>query len=487
VRNICKNLAGSFLMSGLLLCLGCGDHSGGGPSASESPPPTQQKTPDRRPNVLFVVIDTLRADRLGCYGYTRNTSPNIDRVAAHSVVFDRAFANSDGTVLSHISLLSSRYTAPREQGPAPSKTLAEAFSEAGYATFGIAANPALTPTLGWGRGFDRYTDQPVDDATLTRMRDDTNFSHQIEVRSADQTTDFVLKPLRRHFREQPEKPWFLFVNYLDPHDPYTERLPWSDEFHESASDISGTLRTGDGHTIWSWNARTRPTLTIDDLRRLEELYDAEVRFADTHLQRVFEYLRETGQDRNTVVLITSDHGEVFEEHALMTHMLACYDTEIKVPLIISVPWLTESQVRSSELVESVDIGPTLLTLCGIPVPPSFQGRALIDAHGRLLRTGRSYTRHTHRAVNGKQRRELNFPLESAVDSVVLRFADSKIYFLATGGLLVFDISDYPSRTRVTGFDQIVPLLNRNDRAALPEPSELPPEARKAFKALGYAE
>ena len=460
---------------------GTRNHEAGGPTPSAA---TTNRGP-QHPNVLFVVIDTLRRDRLGCYGYRRDTSPNIDRLASRSIVFERAFANSDGTILTHISLLSSRYTAPQETAPGPTQTLAQTFSEAGYGTYGVAANPTLLAAMGWGRGFDRYIDQPVDIATLDRMKDNPNFSRQIEVRSADQTTNFVLEALRRHAERHRGRPWFLFVNYLDPHDPYTERKPWSDQFRESASNISGTLRSAEWFTLWNWVGRVLPTLDEDDLRRLGELYDSEVRYTDTHLQRVFDYLRETDQDRNTVMLITSDHGEVLGEHQLFTHMLACFEVEIKVPLILYVPWLTETQLRTYELAESVDVGPTLLNLCHIPVPEVFQGQALIDATGRLRRTGRSYTRHTHFAVSPKQRRAFNFPAEAALDSVVLRFADSKVYFLADGTYLLFDISGYPQRPRVSEFQQLVPLLNRGAGRQSQPPAELSEEALEAFRSLGY--
>ena len=474
------------LVVGAVLCGGCDGGSDSPRDAAQRHPETaaDPKGPEH-PNVLLMVIDTLRADRLGCYGYHRATSPNIDRLAGRSVVFDQAFANSDGTILSHISLLTSRYTAPRESGPGPTPTLAEVFSQAGYGTYGVAANPALVPVLGWGRGFDRYTDRPLDDETLDRLKDDKNYSLQIEARSAAQTTDFVLDAMRRHQEKAADKPWFLFVNYLDPHDPYTERKPWSDEFHESPSDISGTLRPQEGITIWSWVAETLPTLGEDDVRRLGELYDAEVRYADGQIQRVFDYLRQTDQSDNTIVLITSDHGEALGEHDMFTHMLAALDVELRVPLILSVPWLSGQQIRCGELVESVDVGPTVLALCGIGVPVAFQGRALLDPAGRLLPTGRSYTRHTHHAVNGKERRELNYPPEAALDSIVLRFADSKVYFLADGRQMLFDISDYPNRKIVSDFAETVTLLNRALGRAGPAPETLPEEAREALRSLGY--
>jgi hypothetical protein len=275
------------------------------------------------------------------------------------------------------------------------------------------------------------------------------------------------------------------VNYLDPHDPYTERRPWSDEFRESSSNISGTLRSGEWFTLWDWVGRVLPTLSEDDIHRLGELYDAEIRYMDTHLQRVFDYLADTGQDKNTIVLITSDHGEVLGEHNLFTHMLGCYEAELRVPLILSIPWLTHEQIRSPELAESVDVGPTLLNLCHIPVPKAFQGRILVDGRGRLLRTGRFCTRHTHVAVSSQQRRLYGFPPESVSDSVVLRLGDCKIYFLADGSYLMFDISNYPARKPVTTFADLVPLFNRSQAPMPLDQQEMPEKLRKALRDIGY--
>lgn len=468
----------------LLPCLfaptGCASDS----PTTTSPDPTQPNT-SHHFNVLLVVIDTLRADHLGCYGYARDTSPNIDALATRSVVFDQALANSDGTILTHISLLSSRYPGPREVGPGPTITLAEAFAGAGYQTYGISANPALLPVSGWARGFDYYTDRPVDDDTLDRIKDDPNYSKQIEVRSAQQTSDFVLASLRRHADNNSDRPWFLFVNYLDPHDPYTERKPWSDQFRQSPSAISGTLRPTAGRTIWNWVAQTLPTLTDHDVQRLGELYDAEIRYTDLHLQRVFDYLTQTGQTQNTIVLITSDHGELLGEHRMFTHMIAALEPEIRVPLILHLPGPNTPQLRSDDLVESVDVAPTLLALAGIPIPDAFQGKTLLGPDGQLRHTRRSHTLHIHHAVNRKQRRELNFPPVSANDSVMLRFNAGKLYLLPDNSYLFFDLDDRPVLEPDSRLDRILSTLTRSEFPRPPDITEMPQQTKDALHSLGY--
>jgi len=477
------------LGTGLVACAllgGCSDSPSPERGTSRNGADGTNSVATDRPNVLLIVIDTLRADRLGCYGYHKNTSPNIDELARRSYVFDQSLSNSDGTLLTHVSLFTSRHTRPAETGPGESTTLAEVFAGAGYRTYGITANPALTPVLGWAKGFDWYTDKPIDDATLHQMLSEKSYSKKIEVRSAEQTSDFVLDRLRRHARETGDQPWFLFVNYVDPHDPYTERKPWSDEFRESASDISGTLRRNRPITIWEWVGRSLPTLSSDDLARLGELYDAEIRYADSHIRRVFDYLAETGEDRNTIVVVTSDHGEVLGEHGMFTHMLAAYDAELKVPLIVSVPWLNGEEIRSSDLVESIDVAPTLLSLCGIDIPGAFVGVPLIGRDGKLRPTGRSHTIHTHHAVNVEQRERYGFPPEAALDSIVLRLRDRKVYRTADGQYLVFDISEYPKRRAIEATDEDVALMSQLDpTSSTDDSSEMPEDVIEQMKALGY--
>jgi arylsulfatase A-like enzyme len=452
---------------------------------SHTPNAHSVRTPPAKPNVLLIVVDTLRADRLGCYGYRRETSPNIDQLAVRSFVFDQAFSNSDGTVLSHISLFNSRHTSPTENGPEPSPTLAEVFSRAGYRTYGIAANPILNSKGGWGRGFDSYNDLPVEQSLRKVASDPRDFNRYIETRAADQTTRFVVRALERHRQRMLDRPWFLFVNYLDPHDPYTARKPWSEEFRRSSSNISGDIRSGEWSTLWRWIARRLPKLSTDDVERLGELYDSEVRFTDENLRGVFNFLANSAEEKNTIVVITSDHGELLGEMNLFTHMIACTEPEIRVPLIVHVPWLDRGRQRNDELVETVDVAPTLLALCDISIPDSFQGRVLIDRTGKTQPTLRSYTRHTHRAVSASERKRLGFKVDSYSDSIVFRFNGTKVYFLRDGSYLVYDLSHHPDPQRLSEFDGIATLLNDSHPDHAVGPHELSAEEREALRALGY--
>lgn len=458
--------------------------------AASSSRAQERSKPPRKPNVLLVVIDTLRADRLGCYGYKRATSPAIDALAERGTLFERSYSYSDGTIHSHLALFSSQYV-QRFSGARPGKMLAEVFAVNGYRTYGLSANPLLLPFRNFAWGFHYYTHCPVSPELAGLAVSGTDFNQQTEMRSAAETTKAVLAALRGHRREHGDKPWFLFVNYLDPHDPYTERKPWSDVFRRSASTISGRLREGGARTLWSWIAKVLPTLSKADIDRLGELYDAEIRYTDEQIARVLGFLEDVGWRDNTIVVITSDHGEVLGEYENMfTHMLACYETELAVPLIIQVPWFDWHGVRSGDLVESVDVAPTLLRLCGIDPPREFVGRALVGPTGRLIATGRTFTRHFHWAISKDERRELGFPEESLSDCLVVRTEGRKLYIPRGGGKpKLFDISSPPERKEIhdrRAIEQMIGLIG-----AAPEPKEgattqpADPALLRALRSLGY--
>lgn len=443
-------------------------------------------------NVLFIVVDTLRADALGCYGNTRPASPTLDKLAADGVRFDRSYSYADGTLHSHIALFSSRYAETIEARKVRSPFLAEVFHRNGWSTYGASANPALLPDRGFKRGFDVYTNAPVRPALLEQAQDAADFNAQIECRSAAETTDAVIDMLRTHKDEHPDQPWFMFINYLDPHDPYTARQPWSDAFHTSTSNINGRLRDGAGDTLWQWIAQKSKSLSPADVQRLRELYDAEVRYADNQIARLLAFIKDAGWEENTVVVITGDHGELFGEHGLFTHLLGCYEAELRVPLIVRSPAFKQRGVLVNDLVEGVDVPPTILTLAGLDVPEKYVGRVLLTADGKSLPTRRDFTRHYHWALGAEQRKAFGLPEEGRRDCVVLQRGGLKVYLFDDGSAMVFDERDYPNRKRVEDAavakrfaawarDKVGERDAKTDDAA-------PDEAfQKALKSLGYVE
>ena len=443
--------------------------------------------PPSQPNVLLIVIDTLRRDGLGIYGASRPTSPVIDSLAARSIIFDRAVSTGDNTVLSHSALFSGRYPQLGQREPGASPTIAEAFKEDGYATYGVAANPLLAAAGAWSRGFDRYTSQPVPKSELPAGQLD--HARYVSVRSADHTINRVLEMLGEHLAEASGRPWFMFVNILDPHDPYNGGRQWREAFRRSPSDLDGILRRGSSQSLWEWVAAAAATLSEDDIRRLRELYDAEIRFVDSQLERLFEFLGESEQSDDTVVVVTSDHGELLGEHGLFTHALGSYEAELSIPLILHVPWRDEQGRRLDQTAESIDVAPTLLALAGIARPASFVGRVLVSRDGRIPDSGPDFTYHFHHPSAPGRMRELGFGERSHRAHVSLRAANFKLILLDTGRLELLDLRGTGDERNGLAVAEVPGLLNSPGQA-VPDsavPEEYRQELEDALRGLGYIE
>ncbi|MEY2807536.1 MAG: hypothetical protein RIR65_1953 [Planctomycetota bacterium] len=326
--------------------------------------------------VLVVSIDTLRADRLGALGNRRGLTPNLDALAARGVVWERALSNSPWTLPSYASLFTAR--TPLAHGAGLSlecqaawpdagdstanhsalatgvPTLAEQFRAAGYATAGFHASPFLETRTGLQRGFDYWVRHAV---------------------RADAGVDQALAWIRR----QKDRHWFAFLHLMDPHLPYAPPDAWSRRFAGVAtSELSSDLFDIDALR------RAKP----DDERRklLEDLYDAEVAWTDAQVGRLLDGLREAGLADGVVVALHSDHGEEFWEHGGYEHGHALVEEVLRVPLIVAAPGLAPARVP--ERVRSMDLGPTLLELCGLPPLPGAEGASLVRRGGALLQAER---------------------------------------------------------------------------------------------------
>ncbi len=307
-----------------------------------------------RTNVLFVIIDTLRADHLGAYGYEKPTSPNVDEVASAGVVFDQAFANCSWTRPSIASMLTGVY--PRETGVYKERydklspevvTLAEMFHGSGYRTYGVTANPSINAVFGFDQGFDEYGDCGV---VWAWMKGKTKYKKgKVLMEDADLVTDRSIALLERH----EEGPFYLQVLYIDPHLPY------------GAPD----------HFVHPLN---------DEPKSRVERYDSEVAFADQELGRLLTFVREHHPD--TLVVISSDHGEGLTDHPGVpragTHGFVLYDSNIHVPLIFAHPGL-QGGSRFPDPVQLLDLVPTLAELFGLTVATGVKGTSLAPVlHGK---------------------------------------------------------------------------------------------------------
>ncbi|MFN0008802.1 MAG: sulfatase, partial [Planctomycetota bacterium] len=286
-----------------------------------------------RPNVLFVSIDTLRADHLGCYGWPRPTSPNLDALASKSVVFESAQSSSSWTLPSLASLMTSMQASAHSCDQIASRldpsytTMAEILRDSGYDTAFVASHVFLSAGYGLQQGFTHV---------------DTRILQDESAITSPAVTDWGLAWLHDKAAADDGVPWFLWLHYFDPHAPYL--------VHEGISERFGTET---------------------DLDR----YDGEIAFTDQHLGRLLEAFERLGLAENTILVVVADHGEEFGEHGVQGHGYDLHEEVVRGPLIVRAPGIAPRRV--SEVVPTVDVMPTLLELCGARGRNEVEGRSLL--------------------------------------------------------------------------------------------------------------
>ncbi len=322
-----------------------------------------------RPDVLLVTVDTLRADRLGSYGYAWETSPHIDALARQGVLFERAISAASRTVPAHASIMTSRYTREHSVGHQNGKstlrdatTLAEYFRRAGYATAGFIGNILLTHGTGLGAGFDLFDDD-IETPELNRP--------YVVERLAPDTTRRAI-----HWLETPrDRPLFLWVHYQDPHGPYTPPPEDAARFEIPPAPGEKPLPHGKGNQIRGGIPAYQLLPGLDLPSQYQGRYAGEIFFADHSIGELLAAFDRVSAERGGVVLLTADHGESFGENGhYFGHSYTSTPDVAHVPLILRAPGLAPG--RRSEVVSHVDILPTLLDLAGLPVPEDARGVAL---------------------------------------------------------------------------------------------------------------
>jgi arylsulfatase A-like enzyme len=327
-----------------------------------------------KPNVILIVIDTLRADRLGVYGNGRGLTPFLDELAGRGVVFKNAYATSSWTVPSVSSLFTSRFPSQHHMDTYDSKlpdgevTLAEVLAAADYTTGGVQANFRLNRQLGYAQGFRDWMVLMVPDLKVrgARVRSEAlawlRGERPSEPSSAQSAGGFGLGA--------PTEPLLLYLQYMEPHAPYQPPQPYHDRFVRPAAGIDEASANAMMRTL-NFKAFTPAHVDL-----LESLYDGEVASVDAELRALFAALEEDGILKNAVIVVTADHGEEFDEHGRMAHGLALYNETIRVPLIIVAPGIRPGTVIDLN-VSLIDVAPTILELAGLPPQASFEGHSLV--------------------------------------------------------------------------------------------------------------
>jgi arylsulfatase A-like enzyme len=336
------------------------------------------------PNVLVVVIDTLRADHLSLYGYSRETSSHLDAIARQGVVFDNDIAPSPWTLGSHASMLTGRY--PHEHGVDHEialdhryPTLPEIFDEHGYRTGGFSANLYyFARRTGLTRGFLHFEDYffSVGDMFFRTLwgrivnkyaPDSPRFDELYARKRAPQVNQELLGWIDR----DRSKPFFAFINYFDIHEPYLPLHPYREMFYgtgtkEAPPSIDQRINRKEHPYLYRLSR-----MSAQDFQRQVDAYDGAIYYVDEQIASLFAELEKRGLSRNTLVVITSDHGECLGDHGLLTHWNALYGELVHVPLIYYWPGKIPAGVRVNKTVSAVSLPATVLELAGIKSDVAF--------------------------------------------------------------------------------------------------------------------
>ncbi|HET9225470.1 MAG TPA: sulfatase, partial [Thermoanaerobaculia bacterium] len=320
-----------------------------------------------RPNVLFILVDTLRYDHVTAYGYTRNTTPEIQRrLADPGAVVEEAYSQAPWTLPSVVSFLTGRYPgellSPEMSSfgiPDGIEPLAERMARLGYQTAGFVANPTLHAGAGFDRGFRTYFAPPADILWMQKHADDLN-AHAIPWLKASQ-----------------DRPFFAYVHYIDPHDPY--RNPDMEPFGGRAPFQPGYEGPVDGG--WIHGIYTGELQLPDpprDVHYIKALYDSEVSYVDRHIGELLAAL-DPEVLSNTLVVLTADHGEELFDHGGWKHGQSLYEEQIHVPLIFRWDGHIKPGTRLPGTVRLVDLVPTLAAAVGMEPDPDWDGIDLLPA------------------------------------------------------------------------------------------------------------
>ena len=346
----------------VLAAAGCGPGAGDGP----------QPEPQKPPNIILILVDALRRDHVGLYGYGKPTTPFIDEIGRLGVVFDDALSQAPQTLNSTASLFTSRRfpfllwgvehgeipgVAPerREQWArtprlaAANLTVAEVLASAGYQTVALFNNPHHHPSSGFDQGF----------ATARLLKRDPDQAYARVDSLAGVFLDW-------HLGRDSDRPYFAYLHLMDPHNPYRPPEAYRELFPP-----------GDGRHLYV-NGRPVESFTASDLETMTALYDAEIRFLDDGLRSLVTELRKRGDFENTVIVITADHGEELMDHDGLGHGKTVELEQLRIPLVMAGgPVAFTGETRIEAMVRNLDLAPTFVEMAGLETPVDFQGTSLV--------------------------------------------------------------------------------------------------------------
>ena len=455
------------------------------------------------PNIVLITIDTLRADHLGLYGYERSTSPHIDALASRGVTFERAISQRSSTAPSLATLLTGTYPPThrlennRDQLHDSNLSLPEILKKAGYRTSAVVDNPNVAPIFNFDQGFDRY-----------RYPENLFSIFEAEADEAVAINQMAMEELS----SLEERPFFLWVHYIDPHAPYFTREPFSSRYVEDALAKSIEGVWAPGHLAFGG---AEAAGAQNDLGYAIAQYDAEIALNDLRVGQLIEQIEALPLSSNTLIILTSDHGESLGEHGVyFRHGEDLHDPVAHIPLILVHPDIAAG-LRVEDVVGLVDLTPTILELVGLPADTLMQGESFVPLlDGREGRT-RPYEftiagyrpgyqsvavrTSTHRLVLDVDTRWLL--IDSLLEQVARLWLPKRVfnpYYFRRNELSLFDLRSDPGELRDVSLDE--PQVTAALEAVLWEwlvatyfagaersdvKVDIEPEVEDALRALGY--
>ena len=428
------------------------------------------------PNIVLISIDTTRRDHCSIYGYERDTTPSLRAFAKQGTSFDLAYAPTSTTGPTHATVFTSLYPIAHHvlknglELSGKHETLAETLRAHGYQTASIVSSFVLHSKFGYAQGFTSYDDDfQLGEATVQVKSWE---GHQLDGaafdRRADYTTDRAINWLENH--RDSARPFFLFVHYFDPHDPYRPPGPFASRFALA------------GH----FPSRTQKAIN---------LYDGEIAFMDQEIGNLLKSVKQLGLEGETLVVIFSDHGEGLMQHRHMAHGVNIYEEAVRVPLLFRWPGYIKRDRLLSSPVELTDLMPTILDLTGItPAVRSFHGRSLaasLCGRSSLDRERRVYTyrRHYEEGIVWRTRvKGEKFGVRVGPWKYIEGQEEKtkELYNLATDPLELRNLRGTLSE-KVAEFASHLKEWKQAHRTASSIPGEIPQEDISRLKSLGYVE
>jgi arylsulfatase A-like enzyme len=487
----------------------------------EEPPPPAGSAPPGAPNVLLVVLDTTRADRLSAYGYPRPTTPELDRIAAQGVLYEQAVSAGVWTLPGHAGIFTGAPSSvhgangARLQLDGSLTTLAELLARHGFDTAGFSNNPWVGEATGMAQGFAHFEDhwrvRPVEPLRLLQKVWHAVlflWSNELPGGGVEHTLpralDWIDAQRARSGPDGRPRPFLVFINLMEPHSPLTFRPGFTDAF-AGPDDTPRSLRGAEKNAVARVAGKPSAGLPVEAMRALGVLYDGELRYMDHHLGAFVRELERRGLLADTLLVVTADHGEAIGDHGLWSHLQSVYEEVARVPLVLRHPSLPAGR-RVTARVQTWDLFRTVAAFAGIPGPLPVEAAlaqdlldpALLDGAGpsRPVVTEEEPAEWRRRLAGGALigGADLDHRFKAYYDGPLKYvWGDDgrrQLYDLARDPRELRDLA--PARPReverlARALDAWLGALPVDRMRAGGAPVEIDPETRERLRGLGYAE